>query len=86
VAQEGLTNALRHADASQASLSLEVVESQLRLSVIDNGVGMPTTLPPDTVGLAGMRERALLIGGQLRINSNPGAGTELRLTVPLDAK
>jgi two-component system sensor histidine kinase UhpB len=86
VAQEGLTNALRHADASQATLSLEVVESQLRLSVIDNGVGMPTTLPPDTVGLAGMRERALLIGGQLRINSNPGAGTELRLTVPLNAR
>lgn len=86
VAQEGLTNALRHADASQATLSLEVVESQLRLSVIDNGVGMPTTLPPDTVGLAGMRERALLIRGQLRINSNPGAGTELLLTVPLDAQ
>jgi two-component system sensor histidine kinase UhpB len=86
VAQEGLTNALRHADASQATLSLEVVESQLRLSVIDDGVGMPTTLPPDTVGLAGMRERALLIGGQLKIDSRPGVGTELGLTVPLETE
>jgi two-component system sensor histidine kinase UhpB len=86
VAQEGLTNALRHAEADEATLSLEVVDNELRLSVIDDGVGMPTSLPPDTVGIAGMRERALLIGGQLRIDSNPGAGTELRLTVPLDAQ
>jgi two-component system sensor histidine kinase UhpB len=86
VAQEGLTNALRHAEADEATLTLEVVENQLRLSVNDDGVGMPTSLPPDTVGIAGMRERALLIGGQLRIDSRPGAGTELRLTVPLDAQ
>lgn len=86
VAQEGLTNALRHAEASQATLSLEVVENQVLLSVIDDGVGMQTTLPPDTVGIAGMRERALLIGGQLRIDSRPGAGTELHLTVPLNRR
>jgi two-component system sensor histidine kinase UhpB len=84
VAQEGLTNVLRHADASHAKLSLEVVEKQLKLSVVDDGVGMPTSLPPDAVGIAGMRERALLIGGQLHIDSHPGGGTNLRLTVPLD--
>jgi two-component system sensor histidine kinase UhpB len=84
VAQEGLTNVLRHADATQATLALEVVEGEVIVSVTDDGVGMPTPLPPDTVGIAGMRERALLIGGKLEIESQPGAGTELRLTVPLD--
>lgn len=86
VAQEGLTNALRHANASRATLTFEVVESQLRLTVIDDGSGMPTSLPPDTVGIAGMRERALQIGGQLKIDSQPGVGTVLGLTVPLETE
>jgi len=86
VAQEGLTNAMRHADASEATLALGVADGRLRLSVSDDGIGMPTPLPVDTVGIAGMRERALLVGGQLRISSNPGAGTELRLTVPLEPR
>jgi two-component system sensor histidine kinase UhpB len=86
VAQEGLTNVLRHADASEATLSLEVADGQLRLSLVDDGVGMPSPLPPDTVGIAGMRERARLLDGRLWIGSQPGAGTGLRLTLPLDAR
>jgi two-component system sensor histidine kinase UhpB len=86
VAQEGLTNALRHANAATATISLEVVDDRVRLVVADDGDGMPSTLPPDTVGIAGMRERALLVGGRLRIESQPGAGTEVHLTVPLDSR
>lgn len=83
VAQEGLTNALRHADAEEATLALQATESDVVLSVLDNGVGIPSHLPVDTVGIAGMRERALLIGAQLHIGSGSDGGTEVRLTVPV---
>jgi two-component system sensor histidine kinase UhpB len=82
VAQEGLTNALRHANAKEATLAMQVTDSEVVLSVVDDGVGIPSPLPADTVGLAGMRERALLIGAQLDLKSQPDGGTEVRLTVP----
>jgi two-component system, NarL family, sensor histidine kinase UhpB len=81
VAQESLTNTLRHADASNATVSLGVEEDAVVLSVSDDGKGI-AELPTDTVGLAGMRERALLVDGQLTIQSAPGQGTEVRLSVP----
>jgi two-component system sensor histidine kinase UhpB len=83
VAQEGLTNALRHANATEATLSLSAGAGQLILSVADNGTGLPSTMPADTVGIAGMRERAMLVDGRLEIESRPDAGTEVRLTVPV---
>jgi two-component system sensor histidine kinase UhpB len=84
VAQESLTNALRHAGADNATVSLTADAEQIVLSVEDDGEGMPAELPRGTAGIAGMRERALLVGGQLSIESRPGRGTEVRLTVPLD--
>ena len=45
---------------------------------------MPADLPDDTAGIAGMRERALLVGGQLSIESPPGGGTRVHLRVPLN--
>ena len=56
------------------------------LSVTDDGKGMPAELPRGTAGIAGMRERALLVDGQLSIESRPGDGTEVRLAVPLDGE
>jgi two-component system, NarL family, sensor histidine kinase UhpB len=84
VAQESLTNALRHADADTATVSLTANGEQIALSVADDGDGMPADLPRDTAGIAGMRERALLVGGRLSIESRPGRGTEVRLIVPLN--
>ena len=84
VAQESLTNALRHADADTATVSLTANGERISLSVADDGVGMPADLSRDTAGIAGMRERALLVGGRLSIESRPGRGTEVRLIVPLD--
>jgi two-component system sensor histidine kinase UhpB len=84
VAQEGLTNALRHADADTVTVSLAADAKAVTLSVSDDGKGMSGEPQPGTAGISGMRERALLIGGQVTIASAPGQGTEVRLTVPLD--
>jgi two-component system sensor histidine kinase UhpB len=84
IAQEGLTNALRHSGARTATVSLKADAETVTLSVIDDGRGMAAELPGGTAGIAGMRERALLVGGRLAIESRPGAGTEVRLTIPVD--
>jgi two-component system sensor histidine kinase UhpB len=84
IAQESLTNALRHSGARSALVSLKADAEILTLRVADDGRGMPARLPGDTAGIAGMRERALLVGGRLSIDSSPERGTEVRLTVPVD--
>jgi two-component system, NarL family, sensor histidine kinase UhpB len=84
IAQEGLTNALRHSQADSATVSLRADAETLTLRVADDGMGMPAELPSGTAGIAGMRERALLVGGRLSIQSRPGLGTEVRLTIPVD--
>jgi two-component system sensor histidine kinase UhpB len=85
VAQESLTNVLRHAEASTATVSLEADADRVRLSVADDGKGMPVDVPAGTAGLTGMRERALLVGGRLGIEPNPAGGTRVTLRVPPDA-
>jgi two-component system sensor histidine kinase UhpB len=84
IAQEGLTNAWRHSDADSVTVSLKADAETVTLSVSDDGEGMPPELPRGTAGIAGMRERALLVGGRLAIESRPGQGTEVRLTIPVD--
>jgi two-component system, NarL family, sensor histidine kinase UhpB len=83
VAQESLTNAVRHADAATATVSLDGDSGTITLTVTDDGKGMPEQLSGATSGIAGMRERALLVGGRLSIGSRQGEGTEIRLTVPV---
>lgn len=83
VAQEGLTNALRHSGASEVVVVLREVDGAVRLIVRDNGRGLPEAGLGDGSGIGGMRERALHVGGRLTIFSSPNAGTELRLDVPL---
>jgi two-component system sensor histidine kinase UhpB len=84
VAQEGLTNAIRHAEATQITVALHVAEDRITLRVRDDGRGIDRPLPGDTAGISGMRERALLVDAQLSIRSDPGAGTEVGLDLPLD--
>lgn len=86
VAQESLTNAQRHAEAGAATVSLAAEGEGVLLSVEDDGKGMPNELPGDTAGIAGMRERALLVGGRLSIDSRPGEGTRVRLGVSPDSE
>jgi two-component system sensor histidine kinase UhpB len=84
IAQESLTNALRHSDARSATMSLEADADSVTLRVADDGRGLPAQLPSGTAGIAGMRERALLVGARLTIDSRPGQGTEVRLTIPVE--
>jgi two-component system sensor histidine kinase UhpB len=84
VAQEALTNVMRHAHASQATVSLEARADRIVLTVRDNGRGLAASdVNGSTNGLAGMRERALLVGGAFRVQSRLGGGTEVTLDVPL---
>jgi two-component system sensor histidine kinase UhpB len=84
VAQEALTNVMRHSGASRATVSLEALDGYLRLRVADNGRGIVDRERGDAeTGLAGMRERAMLVGGALTIRSGPDEGTEVVLEVPL---
>jgi two-component system sensor histidine kinase UhpB len=82
VAQEALTNAFRHAQASRVRVALRRGSGNVVLSVTDDGRGLPTPMPTQATGLAGMRERAILIGAELEIDSPPGDGVEVRLTAP----
>src|SRR4029079_16614060 len=82
--QEALTNVMRHANASQATVSLEARAERIVLIVRDNGRGLAASdVNGSTNGLAGMRERALLVGGAFRVQSQLGGGTEVTLDVPL---
>ena len=81
VAQEALTNALRHSGASQARVALGPASEGVALTIADNGRGLPRPMPAETSGLAGMRERAILIGAALEIVSSPDGGVEVHLRV-----
>ncbi len=82
VAQEALTNAIRHSDAAGMSVALQLRCDCLTLSVRDDGRGMNEG-HREGGGMRGMRERAGLVGATLQIMSAPHAGTEVRLDVPL---
>jgi two-component system sensor histidine kinase UhpB len=83
VAQESLTNVARHAHAREVRLSLTVRRDRsLLLRVADDGVGLSDGAADAQGGIRGMRERALLIGGELRLEPGDGAGTSVTLWVP----
>src|SRR4051794_18797320 len=83
VAQEALNNAARHSGAKRVEVLLRRSEDGgVVLDVIDDGRGFAFDESESGLGIGGMRERALLVGGELTIESRPGAGTTVRLDVP----
>jgi len=85
IAQEALTNIARHAKATEIGVSFCKREGALVLEISDDGCGIEADqlTSPTSFGLIGMQERARMCRGQLTIESTPGEGTTLRLTVPV---
>ncbi len=84
IAQEALTNVRRHAHATEATITLVYTPRRVRLVVEDNGRGFdPAAIAADRHGIVGMRERAALLGGHLRIRSSGTVGTRVTASVPL---
>ena len=87
VLQEALTNVRKHADATVVRVNAAVDQGTLHLAVIDNGRGFrPSETSGDGVGVQGMKERAKLMGGDLRIVSEPSGGTAVHLVVPINER
>jgi two-component system sensor histidine kinase UhpB len=89
ITQEALTNTARHANASRATVKLEMDSTEICLTIEDNGRGfdleeaLRKDRPQAGWGLLGIQERALLLGGQYEIDSAPGQGTRIRVRVPV---
>jgi two-component system sensor histidine kinase UhpB len=82
VAQESLTNAARHSEAQRIAVTLRRSGDAVELEVADDGRGFAFEQSERGLGIGGMRERALLIGAELTIESRPDHGTTVRLSVP----
>jgi signal transduction histidine kinase/ligand-binding sensor domain-containing protein len=87
IAQEAVTNVVKHAGADQIHINLRSEERRLKLRISDNGRGFDGggafATSDGHFGLLGMRERAERLGGELRLESHPGEGTEVEVTAPL---
>jgi PAS domain S-box-containing protein len=85
IAQEALTNVTRHAAAKQVNVNLRAENGVLSLSVVDDGRGFNIAVlsENEALGVAGMRERATLVGGELEVRSQMNKGTEVHFRVPI---
>ncbi len=79
--QESLTNIARHAGAHQINAALKKSDQLLKLTIADDGKGFDPNDNRKTLGLLGMKERAIMIGGELDIHSRPGRGTIITVTI-----
>jgi signal transduction histidine kinase len=89
IAQEALSNVVRHAKASRAGIKINFNRSEIKLEISDNGVGFVVPQSPTDFatsghfGLLGIRERSELIGGRLEVKSQAGVGTQVSVQVPV---
>jgi two-component system NarL family sensor kinase len=85
VCQEALTNIASHSRASRVTVRLVATPEAVQLIVRDDGLGFdPSSVADDRHGIVGMRERVQMLGGSLKVESGPGEGTRLDVTVPLE--
>jgi len=83
IVQEALTNVRRHGHTEHAQVCVDVARDEVRLRVVDDGVGTDLTAPTDGFGLLGMRERIGVLGGQLEVDSTPGRGFTVSARLPV---
>lgn len=88
IIQESLNNIIKHSQAAHVNIHLHFEEKNVRISVMDNGVGFDLQQVQQrrsnrpSLGLAGMEERAALLGGKVMVHSRPGYGTEVEALIP----
>ena len=87
ITQEALTNVARHSHATHVHVTLKAEEGRLTLQIVDNGLGFRTEglKESECLGMAGMRERASLVGASLEIQSQPEAGASVFFALPIDS-
>lgn len=84
IAQEGITNAIRHSQGTKIEVSINENDKLLTLKVVDDGVGFePNEIPENRFGIRGIVERASLFGGLAKIKSRPGQGTKIIVKLPI---
>jgi signal transduction histidine kinase len=83
IVQEALTNILKHAQASKASVRIRYEPEAVELEVVDDGLGPVQDETQSGQGIIGMRERAALVGGALRVGRAPGGGFAVDARIPL---
>jgi len=88
IMQEALNNVIKHAQATTVNVKIHYLQKEVRIHVFDNGVGFEMKAVQNRIGrvslgLAGMEERAALLGGGVTVSSRPGYGTEVEAVVPL---
>jgi signal transduction histidine kinase len=85
IAQEALNNIERHSEATVVEIALSYTRRLIKLSIHDDGRGFESRTDwarTGSLGLAGMQERAALLGGELKVESQPGQGTTVRMSIP----
>jgi signal transduction histidine kinase len=90
IAREALSNVVQHAKAKHVTVELSYLGNSTRLAILDDGTGIAPGILSDGIhqgqGLANMQARARMLGGELTMDSNPGHGLGLVLTIPCDSK
>jgi two-component system, NarL family, sensor histidine kinase UhpB len=84
IVQEALSNIMKHSQAGGARIGLALEDGALHIEVQDDGEGFDPAVASEGIGIIGMRERVHALGGSIRVESSPGAGTLLAITLPLD--
>jgi len=83
ILQESLTNVSRHSQATLVGVALKETKDFITLKITDNGKGIDSSVSRhDSLGLLGMRERAFMLGGKLKIQSRAGSGTSIEVRIP----
>jgi len=85
IVQEALSNIVKHARATQATVSLSMEADELRMQIADNGVGFDPAQASAGIGLIGMRERVYAAGGRISIDAGLAAGTRINIAMPITA-
>ncbi|MNN23830.1 Signal transduction histidine-protein kinase/phosphatase DegS [compost metagenome] len=83
ILQESLTNVSRHSQATLVGVALKETKDFITLKITDNGKGIDSSVSrQNSLGLLGMRERAFMLGGKLKIQSRAGSGTSIEVRIP----